>query len=71
MNPITSIAKSILTRKGALIAALIAVGIAAVIYRPKSFEEADRDNDWKALVGDVKVYDACYDKQFQGDECAR
>jgi len=53
----------------ALMSIVLAMSLTAC--KSKTFEEADRDNDWKALVGDFKVYDACYDKQFQGDECER
>jgi len=54
--------------KGILLA-LVALALCAC--SPKTYEQADKDNDFEALVGDFKVYDACYEKSFKGDECDR
>ena len=61
-----------LVRAPFALALLLLVGVAAgQAGSPEARARADRENDFKALAGDIKVYDACYEKNFVGAECGR
>jgi hypothetical protein len=60
-----------LLRVAASLALVLLCGVVAGQTRaPDARARADRENDFKALIGDVRVYDACYEKNFAGSECA-
>jgi hypothetical protein len=68
-------AKTLTTRRiaSACVVVVLVFAVAAPVFPgdPADTRRADRENDFRELVGDFKVYDACYEKGFAGAECTR
>jgi hypothetical protein len=70
-TPRCSAAMYLVTRTHLAAALVFAIAIPAFATDFERLGRADRENDFKALVGDFKTYDACYEKGFTGAECGR